>query len=70
MGCFLEFGFGDVELGVEGVFPDVVCGGRLGDVVPAEEDLELSFGWEGFDGAVGGEFEGEFLELAGGENVS
>ena len=64
--CGLEFGEGDVEVGVVGVFPDVVGIGCLEDVGAVEEEFDHAGGWEGFVRAIGAEFDGESLQITGG----
>lgn len=60
-----EVGFRNVELGVVGVFPDVVGGSGPDNVDATEEYLHLPWGREGLDGALVSKAKGEFLEFAG-----
>ncbi len=64
--CGLEFGEGDVEVGVVGVLPDVVGIGCLEDVGAVEEEFDHAGGWEGLVWSIGAEFYGQFLQIAGG----
>jgi hypothetical protein len=47
------------------VFPDVVGLGGVDDVGAVEEDTDLLGSRQDFVRAVGGEFEGQLLQLAG-----
>lgn len=60
-----EGGFGEVVLRVVGVFPDEEGGCGLDYVFASEEDADKAGCWEGFVGAVFGEFEGEVGEALG-----
>ncbi len=59
--CGLEFGEGNVEVGVVGVFPDVVGVGCFEDVGAVEEEFDHPGSWEGFVWSIGAEFDGQFF---------
>lgn len=65
--AFEQAGLGDVELGIERVFPDETGLRGLEDVEPVVENFHHAWRWEDFGRSVRSEFEGEFLEAGGGD---